>query len=757
MTTTVKTKTSVATITLFGGALDNPRGKRRDLKWSRLFYEFSNPIEYTGSVPGWSPAVFTGDHRAQESVEKSGAVVFDYDGIKSHDGITEQRTTIDDAVRIWDRVYGCLHTTKRHTAEKHRFRVILPLSRAVSGEEMALINWLLAKRAGHIDRCGLDIARRWEMPSRQDGVDYECIPLAGKLLNADSLVRLARARKAVADQLESEARAARLASLDSGDGANALKRASAYIARIEPAISGSGGHSTLFRVVRKCVDGFGLSDDEAMDLIIAEYNPRCQPPWKSKEIWHKIQQARKHSGDLARPVEGRTYEHEFECNDDDTETRGVPVTDTGVLSGAQQAKINAPAMVVATQPSGGDVTIPWRLGLTYNDKGTLTKDVGNAALIIAHDDRFHNALAYDSFADEIKWKSDPPKLAGFVPPRSGEPLRDNHVVYIGQWLSKTYGTSFPRQSLWDAVDAAAKIHEYHPLRDYLDELEWDGNLRVDSWLTDYLGVESTPYAAMVGRWWLISAIARAYAPGCQVDHALILEGPQGSGKSTALAALGGDWYLGSMPDIRDRDRAAGVLQGHWIVEIGELDAIRGAEATRIKDFLSQGDDVYRAAYARTSCRRPRTCVFAGTTNEKSYLSDPTGARRFWPVACGRIDREALLRDRGQLWAEARANWRQGGDAGRYWPIATQAHILAEQQSARREVDSWESLIAGYMRTAIRPTLDDIFTDALGIERRSDWTRSSQMRIGKIMVELGYGKQRKMVDGVRTHYYVREPK
>jgi putative DNA primase/helicase len=244
----------------------------------------------------------------------------------------------------------------------------------------------------------------------------------------------------------------------------------------------------------------------------------------------------------------------------------------------------------------------------------------------------------------------------------------------------------------------------------------------------------------VGRWWLISAVARAYQPGCQCDHMMVLEGSQGAGKSQAVRALGSPWTLGTLPDIRDAARAADTIASYWIIEVAELDALKGANMTRIKDFVSQQVDVYRAAYARKNVARARSCVFVGTTNEKNYLSDPTGARRFWPVEVNKADLDAIRADRPQIWAEALMLY----EAGEQWhPDQSLAKTIEEEQEARREQLPLEGVIADYVAASEEdniPTTDMIrmhcVNHPLGAKEKTD-----PKAVSAVMHRLGYVENR----------------
>jgi len=179
----------------------------------------------------------------------------------------------------------------------------------------------------------------------------------------------------------------------------------------------------------------------------------------------------------------------------------------------------------------------------------------------------------------------------------------------------------------------------------------------------------------------------------------VLEGPQGARKSTALKILAGeDWFTDELPDLGSKD-AAMHMQGVWIIEIAELDAIGKAEVSRIKAFLTRTTDRFRPPYGRYTIEVPRQCVFAGTVNPDTYLRDETGNRRFWPVRCGTIDIDALARDRDQLWAEAVARFRGGA----IWWLDTPALVAAAkaEQDKRYQTDAWDQLIEHWLSHEVR--------------------------------------------------------
>lgn len=395
------------------------------------------------------------------------------------------------------------------------------------------------------------------------------------------------------------------------------------------------------------------------------------------------------------------------------------------------------------QTPSDDPDEAWRLSLRYGATGSLTRDPGNAALLLSNLPDWRGVLEYDAFADQITWARPVPPLAGFDAPLVGDDLADRHLMYVQHWLARQAGLVVSREAVRDALVVAARTRSVHPLQSYLSSLQWDGTPRLRSWLAVYLRAADDDYTRAVGTWWMVSAVARAYRGGCQADHVLILEGPQGAGKTETCRLLAGDWYLGSLPDLGTKD-AQQLLQGRWIVEIGELDALKGKAATRIKDFLVQTHDTYRPPYGYTPVKRQRHCVFIGTTNEHGYLRDATGARRFWPVEMRRLDRSLLRRDRDQLWAEARHLYEEGAP---WWPSSTLEPDIAAAQEERYEADEWEAVLREHLlpegdeqkHALTGITVGECLSDALKIVDKEKWTPATQQRVGAALRRLGFAK------------------
>ena len=320
-------------------------------------------------------------------------------------------------------------------------------------------------------------------------------------------------------------------------------------------------------------------------------------------------------------------------------------------------------------------------------------------------------LGHDEFAGRIM-------VTGPLPgERSGRwprPLVDRDYVLI-RLNFNSMGQKPPTEALREGVEMWAFHNPFNPVTDWLRSLQWDGTARLDHWLARYIGVAPSPWATLAGSKFLIAMVARAMQPGCKVDTALVIDGPQGAGKSTALRILAGDEHFGDqLPNIRDKE-GLHYLQGLWLVEIAELAAIRKAELEDVKKFITAQFDRYRPPYARQPVERPRQCVFAATTNEVTYLRDPTGDRRWWPVTAGPIDTEALARDREQLFAEAMQRY----TAGEVWHLSPAQEALARvEQGKRREVSEWFGRVAAIcegqeMAGGLPLTMQHLFT-ALGL-------------------------------------------
>jgi predicted P-loop ATPase len=344
--------------------------------------------------------------------------------------------------------------------------------------------------------------------------------------------------------------------------------------------------------------------------------------------------------------------------------------------------------------------VGWKSELKYHTKEkadgsvtrTLEKCVGNVMKIVLKDERWLKKITHNEFNGRMDSK-DPPWPADMRPAGGVSDWTDNDDVRLQAWLREEYGLNVDKKTVADAVSAVAEINKYHPVRDYMNALAWDGKPRVDSWLSVYLGAEDNAYTRMVGKFWLLSVAARVFEPGCKVDYLLVLEGKQAIGKSSFLADLLPDrsWFASSKLNMGTKEAVQSLI-GKLIYELEELASLKKSEIETVKSFITTQSDWVRLPYARRCAEFKRQTVFVGTTNEDQYLTDPTGNRRFWPVKAPRPDREAIVRDRDQLWAEV---MQRRGEA--WWPTTPEETELCTRQQETRVVRSeWEDVIRGYV-------------------------------------------------------------
>jgi predicted P-loop ATPase len=272
---------------------------------------------------------------------------------------------------------------------------------------------------------------------------------------------------------------------------------------------------------------------------------------------------------------------------------------------------------------------------------------------------------------------------------------------------------------------------------------WDGVPRLARFFQTYFGSEHSPYVAEIGPMFLRAMVARIVKPGCQADYMVVLEGPHGARKSTACKILGGEWFSANLPDVRVGKDVSVHLKGKWLIEIQEMAAMSRSEDMWLKAFISQTVERYRPPYGREEVHEPRQCLFIGSTNKSAYLKDETGGRRYWPVAVGKIELEALARDRDQLFAEAVIEYRAGKP---WWPdVAFEREHIAPQQELRFEVDAWQDRIADYIEDRPTTTIGEIALEGLRIETARLGT-AEQRRIAAILERLGWRRGKKNSKG-----------
>jgi len=357
----------------------------------------------------------------------------------------------------------------------------------------------------------------------------------------------------------------------------------------------------------------------------------------------------------------------------------------------------------------------------------------NALVALRGAPEWEGVLAYDEFALATMAMKPPPWLKGQDNTWTPQLWTDRDDTLATDWL-QGQGIGIPVTVAATAIEAVAKDASFHPVRDYLTGLTWDGTARVASFAATYLGAEATSYHSEVNRCMFIAAVARITQPGCKHDHMPILEAPQGRGKSKAIAALFSPWFTDDLAEFGSKDASMQVRTA-WCVEVAELAAMTRGEIERVKAFVTRQVDRFRPSYGRRVIEVPRQSVFIGTTNADGYLKDETGARRFWPIRCGTINPAAIEHDRDQLWAEAVALYQ----AGEAWWLQDTAVEAYEQQDQRYQEDPWHADVARYCESTSDVSVGEIL-ELLGVEK-AKWTQVDQNRVARCLIKIGWHRYR----------------
>jgi predicted P-loop ATPase len=467
--------------------------------------------------------------------------------------------------------------------------------------------------------------------------------------------------------------------------------------------------------------------------------------WRPSRAWHDAY------GGASAPTNGQREQN--------ADGRSTPSKGSAKEDGSARPAGAAGAPGGAASPPAGDSDDDepdddWRAQLVRRNGGKADCRE-NVYLVLRHHPVMQGLVGYDDFAHRVMKLRLPP-WGG----RMGE-WDTNDDYQLGFWLARHERMLVKGEgTLVAGVAMAAYDNRFHPVLDYLQALPvWDGIERLPHWLHECLGAADTTYTRLVGTWFLMGMVQRIRQPGCQMDYMIVLEGLQGKRKSTALRTLVGidDWFADTPIRIGDKDALLS-LAGKWLYEVGELDSFNKAEVTAVKQYVSSRVDRVREPFARRPTDRPRSGVFAGSTNQSEYFKDPTGARRFWPVACdGEIDIAKLAQWRDQLFAEAAYRLASDdADLRRYYPtLAETDTYLVPEQEQREIVDPWFERLAGWLASRQNYgesglmvcevdsfTTFDLLTKCLMVPQdRIDGGRQMSTRVGIAMHKLGWEKRR----------------
>lgn len=628
----------------------------------------------------------------------------------------------------WELLYGnaaAIYSTHKHTTEKPRLRLVVPLARDVSGDEYQAIGRRVAATLGidKFDDTTYQPQRVMYWPSTSQDGEYVFNYIDAPLLDPDKVLATYHnwadvsswpMSSRVAD-ISKHAAAKQKDPLSKGGLVGAFCRAYTIqeaIAEYVPAYQPCDEPGRYTYTEGSTAAGVVIYDDKF------SYSHHATDPASSQLV---------NAWDLVRL---HTFAELDEDVDPDKPASQRPSYKAMAQLAAGDEKVKAQLVADRTAEAAADFgeeaaepeNTDWTRKLKITEKGALAQTIENVVIILENDPKLTGCLAYNEMEHNIVTLSSTPwnKAKG---PRQWVDADDAALRY---YLERKYGIS-GKDRIFDAVNVVAQRRSFHPVREYLDSCTWDGVPRVETLLVDYLGAEDNEYTRAVTRKTLAAAVARIFRPGCKFDYMLTLRGKQGLGKSAIIAKLGGQWFSDTFTTMQGKD-AYEQVQGVWLMEVGELAGMRKAEAETIKLYISKQRDRFRPAYGRRLQEFPRQCVFIGTTNESQFLRDTTGNRRFWVVDTPNEPTRDLWEDLTPetvrlIWAEAVEIYKTG--EALYLPRELEEKAR-EVQEAYEEENPKAGLIIDYLDRLLPEGWDtlDIYsrrqwleTDAVGTVKR----------------------------------------
>ena len=681
--------------------------KNKKILWSSLVAKLKNPVvtpetyaEYMKlgkaeqdrikDVGGFVGGTLTGGRRKTDSVATRQILTLDADYAPAD---------FFDTLELLADYACCVYSTHKHSPENPRYRLLIPLDREVTPDEYEAIARKVAEEIGidYFDDTTYQASRLMYWPSVSSDGNYYYNYLDNPFLCADKVLarypdwtdtsywpessRAAGIRKKQAEKQGDPCLKPGLigAFCRTYTVPEAIEKfiPDAYIRCANPNRYTYAHGSTAAGLV--------IYDDEKFAYSNHATDPASGKLCNAFDLVriHKFGELDEDAGQETDTTKLPSFRAMMEFIQNDPETK---------LQLGREKLENAKEEFIQ-EPSKDD---NWLAQLDYDKRGNIINSLNNLILILRNDPNLKD-IVFNQFSDSLEIKGEVPWKH---PSRFWRDADDAQLV---SYVDLTYGT-FSARNYEIAVTKVADDRSYHPVREFLQELpEWDGINRVDTLLIDYLGAEDNDYVRAVTRKTLVAAISRVMHPGCKFDNMLVLNGPQGIGKSTLIAKLGREWFSDSLQLTDTKDKtAAEKLQGYWIIEIGELAGMRKTEVETLKGFISKQNDIYRASFGRRATPHLRQCIFIGTTNaEDGYLRDTTGNRRFWPVRVPGngplkiwdITEEEIL----QIWAETLHYYKTGE---KLYLDTKLVEMAEKEQRAAMETDEREGLIREYLDTLL---------------------------------------------------------
>lgn len=587
-----------------------------------------------------------------------------------------------------------IYSTHKHTPEKPRLRLIIPLSREVTPDEYCAVARKVAEAIDIelFDDTTYEPSRLMYWPSTSSDGEFVFHEIEGNLLDPDEWLAKykdagnsaewpvsKRQQQIVQRELKKQADP-----LEKPGTVGAFCRAYSIQEAIDTFIPDVYQHSTMSGRY-----DYVPADSQAGVVIYDDryaYSHHATDPACGKLM---------NAFDVVRL-------HKFGSLDDkadpDTDPAKLPsfkaMQEFAVADEKVKVQLAQERMGLAQAEFDEEPGDDWQTVLELDKQGKVKDTLTNIAAIIRFDPNL-KTIVYNEFKNCVD-------VIGVLPWKQVRPgWSDADLANAKLYFERVYGIWSPTK-FKDALLAVVSAERiFHPIKEYFAQLKWDGKERIDTLLIDYMGAEDTPYVRAVTRKMLCAAVARIYQPGIKFDSMLVLNGPQGMGKSTFFAILGKDWFSDSLSisDMRDKT-AAEKLQGYWILEIAEMSGIKKVDVETVKSFISRTDDKFRQAYGTVVESHPRSNIIVGSSNaETGFLRDITGNRRFWPVHVTGFGKHHPweLEEVDQVWAEAIEYYRRGEELYLKGDIAREAYA---QQQAAMESDDREGLVQEYLDTLV---------------------------------------------------------
>lgn len=701
--------------------------QRQNIFWSEFIKKLENPVRSTETlehfiklpkskqdelkdVGGYVGGALLNNRRGSKNVESRDLITLDLDNIPA--GMT------DEVLKKISLLGCCLivHSTRKHEPSRPRLRVIIPLANKVSAEEYEPIARKVAEIIGieWADHTTFQASRLMYFPSCSSDSVYVFKVLDGGFLDP----------KGILDMYKDWHNHAEWALVPNEIGKHKLQADKQQDPREKGGIIGAFCRTyDIYKAMDELIPGEYLS---------TEYEDRFTYSGGSTAggaiVYNGLWLYSHHATDPASGKLCNAWDlvrlHKF----DDLDADAKPDTPTNKLPSyvamAEFAKGIKEVAILLTkeryeeankefQSDNTDCSDEWMFNLKRNSNGIIEKTIDNILLVLENDPLVKGKIALDDFANRGL-------VLGALPWDSGEKKRfwnDTDDAGLRHYLEKVYGI-IGKEKIYDATSLCAHKHKFNSVRDYLLSVKWDGVPRLESIFIDYFGADDNDYTKEVAKKSFVAAVARVMQPGIKFDNMVIISGAQGIGKSTFFSYLGKDWFSDSLVTFEGKE-AAELIQGRWLIEVGELSGMTKSETNTVKQFLSKTDDIYREAYGRRTAQFPRKCVFFGTTNDTEYLKDPTGGRRFWPVDANAEKATKsvftdLLTEVDNIWAEAFVFWQLGE------PLYLSKNVekmAKKQQEDHREVSAKAGTVMEFINKRIPIDWDSYTLD----QRRAYWS------------------------------------